>query len=412
MVVPLRIGLISQWYEPESGGGAIPGVLAEGLVKRGHEVRVLTGFPNYPQGRLYDGYRMSLRRRESIRGADVRRVPLLPGHGSSSVGRMLNYGSFALSAALASGHMRDVEGLWVYNSPPSVELPTSVVRRRARPRTVLHVMDLWPDSLRATGFMPDIQHSSRISGALDALVRRTYESADIVAFITPTVGRLLQERGVDKEKLAYVPLWADESVFYPADPPGTLRRELGLEGRFVLMYAGALGAPQGLDSLISACARLRDRPEFACVILGTGTAEGRLRRAASDLGCDNVHFVGSRPKSEMTDWMALGDLHLISLSRSPLTEATTPSKVQATLACGRPMLVAAAGDAVEVLRRSRAGWACAPGDVDGLELAIREAMDLGTFAMQTLGSRARKFYEDEFSVERGTARVERALGVA
>src|SRR2546427_8551044 len=147
----MQIGLLSQWYEPEPA--PMPSVLAHELEKRGHSVKVLTGFPNYPEGRIYDGNRISWRHDAAVSGVPVRRVALFPSHGRSAVGRLANYVSFAGTASLwGSGVFKGIEALWVYNSPPTVGLPTWVIKARYRPRIVLHIMDLWPESLLASGF--------------------------------------------------------------------------------------------------------------------------------------------------------------------------------------------------------------------------------------------------------------------
>ena len=144
----MRIGILSQWYEPESGGASIPGVLARGLSRRGHDVRVLTGFPNYPTGRIYPGYRQRARHQEVSGGVTVTRVPLLPNHDSSTAKRAANYGSFAVSASsLGLSEMRKLDALWVYNSPATISLPMWLLRYGAGVPVVLHNMDMWPDSV-------------------------------------------------------------------------------------------------------------------------------------------------------------------------------------------------------------------------------------------------------------------------
>jgi colanic acid biosynthesis glycosyl transferase WcaI len=408
----VRVGILSQWYDPEPGGPALPGVLARGLTTRGHDVQVITGFPNYPQGRIYDGYRMRRRRDEDIDGVAVRRVALYPAHGQRASRRFLNFTSFAASASVSGiGALRDVDVFWVYNSPATISAPARLAKLLMGKPHVLHVMDLWPDSITAAGFDAAVERKGPATTALDAWCRASYRWASSVAYITPGVGRVLRQRGVPAEKLRYIPVWADEEVFSPSHDD-RLRVKLGLEGKTVLLYAGALGAIQGLDTLLAACDRVRDVEDFHCVIAGGGAEEAALRAEAARLQLSNVTFLGQIAKPEMTEVMALGDVHLVSLSRHPLSEITLPSKIQATLASGRPALVAVDGDAAAVAEQSGAGIPVTPGDPQAMERAIRHVCSLGRGALAQMGERGRTYYEENFALEIALDRIEEALVTA
>jgi glycosyltransferase involved in cell wall biosynthesis len=406
----VRIGLLSQWFEPEPGPPSIPAVLGRELVSRGHRVRVLTGFPNYPTGRVYDGYHLRRRTDGVDGGLSTRRVALYPSHDGSTLGRVLNYGSFALSASVSgTSWMKGVEGLWIYNSPPTIGVPTWLIKARYRPRVVMHVMDLWPESVQASGFGRLLESRPMLAHALDAWLDKTYEVADAIACSSIAQVDLLAERGVPREKLSVVHVWPDESVFRPAPRDEALVSELGLTGKFVLMYAGTLGNAQGLDTLIEACASLGDRPEFQCVIAGGGVAEDRLRARAAELGLSNVSFLGRWPSSDMTRLMAIGDVHLVSLSDDPLGAIAMPSKIQAILASGRPIIVAARGQAADVAIASAAGWTCPPGDVEALVRTILGALGTPRERLAELGQNGITYYRQNFSVTTGVDKVEALL---
>lgn len=404
----MRIGLFSQWYEPEPA--TIPSVLARELKRQGHSVKVLTGFPNFPEGRLYDGYHMKWRSDTIVAGVPVRRVALFPSHSGSILGRLANYGSFAVSAALSgSSWFRDIEGLWVSNSPPTVGLPTWLVKARYRPRVVMHIMDLWPESLRASGFGAATLRWPLLEPLLDRWLSMTYETADSIACTSQTQIELLAERGVSQEKLAYIPIWVDEAFFYPMARDETLAATLGVEDKTVLLYAGAIGEPQGLGTLIEACDSLRDEPSFHCLIAGSGTDELRLREQAKQKQLANVSFLGRWPIAGMARLMSVGDVHLVSLRSDALAEVAMPSKVPATLASAKPVIAAALGDAARVIGESGAGWTCHPGDSSQLEAAIRTALDASPSMLQAMGQRARQAYETEFAVNIGVSRIEELL---
>ena len=268
----LQVGILSQWYEPEPQ--PVPQVLARELRTRGHSVRVLTGFPNYPTGHVYDGYRVRWRSDQVVSGVPVRRVALYPSHDASRIGRLANYGSFAASAFLwGTGFLKDIDSLWVYNSPPTVGLPTWLIKARYRPRVILHIMDLWPESLIASGFGRSMVRSPFVESALDRWLHATYRTADVIACSSRRQMDILARRGVADDKLSYAPPWVDEGIFQPSAKDADLESRFGLAGKkLVLLYAGQLGEAQGLDVLIEACDRVRDLDCFHCLIAGSGVA--------------------------------------------------------------------------------------------------------------------------------------------
>ena len=404
----MRLGLLSQWYEPEPA--PIPSVLARVLSSHGHSVRVLTGFPNYPFGRLYDGYRIRWKSDSVLdHGISVRRVALYPSHTASVAGRLANYLSFATTASVfGSGFFNGIDAVWVSNSPPTVGLPTSIIKGRYRPRIVLHIMDLWPESLSASTF-GSILNGPGLSKALDIWLSATYHAADAVACSSRTQMDRLMARGVPTSKLSYVPIWVDEELFQPIQRDIELAVQLGVADKVVLLYVGALGEPQGLDPLIEVCSRFGENSKFHCLIAGTGLAEVRLRQRAEELRLTNVSFLGRWPLEDITRLMSIGDVHFVSLRPDPLAEVAMPSKLPATLACAKPVIVAARGEAAAVVARSGAGWVCAPGDVDDLQQAIEEALAAGDTKLRIIGQKAHAAYKAEFAVETGTRRIERLL---
>lgn len=403
----MRIGLLTQWFDPEPGPAALPGVLARGLQANGHSVQVLTGFPNYPSGKIADGYRLRRAMDETSDGVAVRRVALFPSHDGSAVHRSLNYASFGLSALVSGlGVLRGLDALWVNYSPITVAWPMWAARYGLRVPTVAHVLDLWPDTVLAGGFAGGRAYRSA-EKLLEMWCRGMYRAADSVAYISPGVGETLRSRGVPENKLAYVPMWADEAIFRPSYE--NLRANLGLApDAVVLLYAGALGEAQGLETLIEACARVTDL-RFVCVIAGSGTAEAALRDRAAQLGADNVRFVGRLPQSEMTKLMATGDINFVGLRAHPLSAVTMPSKTQAAMASGRVVLAAADGDVGRVVRDSGVGWAVPSGDVAGIVDAIGAACRIGRSGLHTLGAQSRAYYERTFSVDQGVQRTEALL---
>jgi len=407
----MRIGILSQWFDPEPGPASLPGVLARGLVDRGHDVQVVTGFPNYPTGLLDSRYRMSRRLDERIGVVDVRRVALYPSHDGSVAGRLANYASFGASAVASGiGAFRGMDAIWVYASPITVSWPLWATRLTMGIPTVAHALDLWPDTLAVSGFDHGGLGTRPTRALLSGWSRLMYRSSTTVAYISPGVGDVLAARGVPAGRLAYVPLWADEQIYRPGGPD--LRARLGIPAdAVVLLYAGPRGTAQGLESLVDAAAAVRDA-KFVCLIAGSGSAAGALvdRVRRSDGG--HIRFLGRLPQIRMTELMATADICYIGLRRHPLSEITMPSKTQAALAAGRAVLAAARGDVARVVRESRAGWAVDPDDAAAIADRIRYASTLGRSGLAALGRNGRDYYDRNFSIRHGVQRIEDLLADA
>ena len=404
----MRIGIFTQWYEPEPGPAALCSVAARALAKRGHEVHVLTGFPNYPSGRIADGYQQRPRVRERSGGVNVVRVPLVPSHDKSAMRRVANYASFGLSAAvLGVPGLPALDAVWVNYSPVTLALPMWVQQLLRGTPTVCDVGDLWPDTMQVSGLNGAAKLNGRATRLVGWWCNAMYASSDMVTYISPGVGELLAARGVPRERLQYLPKPADERIFHPGGI--SLRPSLGIdEDAVVVSYAGAMGAAQGLETLLEASA-LVDDPRLIVLLAGSGTRQEQLKRRAAELGLANVRFLGRLPQDQMTDLMATSDAAYVSLADHPLSAVTMPSKTQATLASGRAVLAAASGDLANLVASGQLGFVARPGDIESIAVALKAAVSAGRGELARIGEVARARYVAEFSVEHTTTRLEAVL---
>lgn len=403
----MRVGVLSQWFEPEPGPAALPAVLARGLASRGHDVQVVTGFPNYPTGKIADGYQIRRAVDETIDGVSVRRVALYPNHGARVAGRLANYGSFGLSAlASGLGPLRDCDAVWVNYSPITIAAPMLTARHAFGVPMVTHVLDLWPDTMFASGFGGNGKASTIVRSLLNSWCSAMYSASESVAYISPSVGGVLEQRGVSTDKLHYVPMWANEDIFHISER--TLRAELGIsEDSIVLLYAGAMGPAQGLETLLQAIDQVDD-PRLVCLIAGSGISESSLRQHAARSNRD-IRFLGRMPPESMTALMATADVAYIGLRAHRHSNETMPSKTQATLAAGRAALVAADGDVRTVLIESGAGIPAAPGSPDSVATALRLALSEGRTKLACRGAKGRDYYERTFSLDTALVTIESLL---
>jgi glycosyltransferase involved in cell wall biosynthesis len=407
----MRIGVLSQWYAPETGGGSVPGVLARSLAERGHEVQVVTGFPNYPTGQIAPGYQIQ-RKLDECDGprVAVRRVALYPNHGQTTVKRFLNYSSFALSAATSGMRkLRNVDAIWVYNSPATVGLPSILASTFRGPPHLMHVMDLWPDSILLSGLVdrPTYEVMARV---LESWSELTYRQASAIACTSRGTIDLLVQRGVPENKLHYIPVWTDESVYFPAPYDEELAEQLGVCDRFTLLYAGSLGRAQGLDDFLKVCGRLRDVDELRILIVGSGVLDSQLRKQAEEMKLQNVRFLGQLPAAEMGRLLSISDLNLVSLRKDDLLASIAlPSKLPGILASAHAVLAWATGEVARIINDSGAGIVVAPGDAGGLETAVRSAVTSGKASMACLGAKGRSYYQTHLSLESCVDAIENLL---
>ncbi len=398
----MRVWMLTQWFDPEP---TFKGMLfARELQRRGHEVEVITGFPNYPGGTVYDGYRVRAYQREVVDGIVVHRVPLYPSHDSSAVRRLANYASFAVSSALKmlSGRRPDV--VYVYHPPGTVALPAAVARLVRGVPFVYDVQDLWPDTLSATGMLPE----GGVLGAVGRVMDLTYRLAAHVVVLSPGFRDRMVARGVPAPKVSVIENWCDESQIALPDRAAA-RSSLGLDGTFAVVFAGTMGSAQALDTVLDAARLLRDEPDVRFVMVGAGIEVERLRARVDAEQLGNVHFLPRRPVSEIGEVLSAADALLVHLRDDPLFSITIPSKTQAYLHAGRPVLMGVRGDAAALVEAAGAGMAFAPQQAPALADAVRRLRDLPQVEREEMGRRGARYYAEHLSLEVGAERFATVL---
>jgi colanic acid biosynthesis glycosyl transferase WcaI len=348
----MRILILSQYYDPEPVPK--PGELARELRERGHEVEAITGLPNYPDGELYDGYRLSLLRRNSIDGVKVVRTFEVPYHGRSAIRRLINYGSFVLSAPVGALFVGRADVMYVWHPPLTVGLAAWLISRMRGIPFVYDVQDIWPESAVLAGMLRD----GWMTRAMARLERFIYGRAAHVLVVTPGARENLIAKGVPPEKVSVMHHWIDEAIFttVPDEEREALRERHGWSGFFVVLFAGNMGLVQGLDSVIRAAAHLEPADRILVSFVGDGTDKKNLQRLARELGVERrVQFIDRQPMSEMPRYMTAADALLVHLRRTQLSQYIIPTKTLAYLAAGRPIVMATDGAAADLVTEAGAG---------------------------------------------------------
>ena len=390
-----RLILLTQWFDPEP---TFKGLLfARALHDRGYDVEVVTGFPNYPGGKVYDGYRIRPIQRETEGGIAITRLALYPSHDNRALRRIANYLSFCLSVFLYLTFVaRRVDILYAYHPPLTVGLAAAMAKLFRRTPTVLDVQDLWPDTLSATG-MIDASLPLRIVGAVCDWV---YARITHIVVLSPGFKRLLIERGVPAEKITKIYNWADEGAIMEA---GETRPALMPDdGRFRLLFAGNMGLAQNLGVVLDAAkivAATNDRLDFC--FLGGGLETARISQRAKEEELSCVHFFPKVSMAEVGGYLYAADCLLVNLRPDPLFEVTIPSKTQAYMSAGRPIIIAVAGDAATLVEEAKAGIAVPPGDAQALAAAVLKMASLDKDTRAAMANAARDYYNTHLSLRCG-----------
>lgn len=396
----MRILLLTQWYPPEPQ--TVVSDVAESLRDYGHDVAVLTGFPNYPSGKLYPGYRLKAFQRETIHDVPVIRVPLFPDHSRSGVKRAMNFLSFASSAALFGPWLAPrVDAIYVIHPPLTIGIPAGVLSRLRGVPFVYEIQDMWPETLRATGMV----HSQRVLGLLDWYAKRVYRRAAAIRVISPGFRDNLVAKGVPADKIHVISNWVDTEFYRPVEPDPSLAVQTGMAGRFNVMYAGTIGLAQGLETILDAASLLGDLSEVQFVLVGDGADLERLQQRARSRGLKNVRFLGRYPAEEMSRLYALADVLLLHLRDDPLFRITIPHKVFAYMANAKPVLVAAHGDVAAVVESAGAGFSCLPSNPQAMADATRRFCAMPESNRRALGDNARRAACQSYARGPLTARI-------
>ena len=405
----MKILLLTQFYWPETRSAPTNlAAVSEYLQSKGHEVVVITGFPNHPVGRVYDGYKQSWRCWDDVRGVRVLRLPLFTDHSLSVAKRALHYASFALSSATIGGWLTrkfKADALFVYLPPLTNWLPIRVLRMIHRIPAMYWVTDLWPEALVAVGARIKPWKRRAIQSLDDAVNRQ----AALICVNSPGLKKKLIEKEVSPDRVEVIEDWADESLFFPTEPDLRLAKKYGLARKFNIIYGGTLGPAQGLGTVLEAAELLDDLPDLQFVLIGGGEEAPNLMQSAEKRKISNVIFIDRRPMKEIHRFFALGDVLLTHLNPDPLFELQIPSKTMAYLACGRPVLCGISGAAAEVVEDAGAGLCCKPGDAQSMADAARTLYALTSEEREEFGKRGRATYLRKYTRAVQAAKIESLL---
>lgn len=383
--VKKKILVICQYYKPEPFRISD---ICEEMVRRGHEVQVVTGYPNYPEGILYEGYGKGKHIDEVINGVKVHRCYTVPRQ-TGTVKRMMNYYSYAVSSVkyvlskgcvASNGTSFDVV-FCNQLSPVMMAYAAIAYKKKHKIPIVMYCLDLWPESLIAGG----ITRKSVIYKYYCCVSKQIYRQMNKILITSRMFSNyLMDEFGIKKEKIEYLPQYA-EGIFEKISP----KKE---DGTFNFMFAGNIGVVQSVETVIKAAKILKNKP-VRFHIVGGGTNLERLQKMSENM--KNVIFYGRRPLEEMPEFYAKADAMLITLAADPVLSLTLPGKVQSYMAVGKPIIGAINGETKSIIEEAQCGFCGKADDADELAENIRRFINDNTNRI-LMGQNARKFYEENF----------------
>jgi colanic acid biosynthesis glycosyl transferase WcaI len=403
----VRILYVSQYFPPEIGAPSVRvHELARMWVEQGHEVTVLTGFPNHPTGIVHRQYRGKLRRltmRESIDGIDVVRTWLLPLPNRKASERVLNYASFCVSAALRGMFLKKYDVVIATSPQLLVGLAGWFIARLSGAKFVFEVRDLWPESLIGTGVSDT---SSMLYRSLLKISTTLYEHADHVVAVTPAFKKyMVKEFGCSPAKISVVPNGVDVEWFEEARKSYVPHRGK----KFVVSFIGTIGNAHGVETILRAAEMLREsHSDVVFRIVGEGAERQRIQTLIEHGDLPNVQLMPQQARANVPGLIWDSDVCLVLLKGAEIFKTVIPTKLLEFMACGRAVVLGVEGQALEILREAKAGLAIPPEDAEALASAVLSLKAYPEWR-EKFGENGRRYIERELSRRRTATEYERIL---
>ena len=409
----MKILYVSQYFPPEMGAPAArASELAQHWARAGHNVSVLTGFPNHPTGVVPPEWRSRLRHltyHEKIAEVDVFRTWLWPLPNRKAHERMRNYASFCISAALRGLTIPRPDVIIASSPQLLVGLSGWWIAFLKHVPFVFEVRDLWPESLTAVGVGDE---NSLLHHALAAVAKFLYQRSDRIVVVTPAFKEhLMRHWRIPAEKIAVVENGVETDLFAPAPAAANnaLRRELGADGKFLVCYIGTMGMAHGLETLLEAAHQLQHQNSTAQFLLvGEGAEKGRIKTLAQSRGLTNLRFLDQQPHEKIPAFISASDACLVLLKKTDVFKTVIPTKMLEFMSCARPVILGVDGQARQIVDEAGAGFFIEPENAQELVNAINRLSanrELG----EAFGKKGREYILQYFSRNRMAKKYIQAL---
>ena len=388
----MNILIVTQNYWPENFR---INDLAGKLHNIGHNVTVLTGLPNYPEGKLYRGYKWRIIK-ETHQGINIIRIPLILRGKANNLRLFLNYSSFAIFASILAPFLirKDVDLIFVYGgSPITKTIPALLLKKLLNAPVFLWVLDLWPESV----FVNDRMASKSLFKAIEVMTLWIYKHCDLILLQSKLMKKHVMNYAVNPEKLVYFPAWAEDIFLQPVTDFSDQNLLDNLPKGFYITFAGNIGYGQDMETIVDAVENLKNLKSIHWLFLGYGSKSAWLKHTVDERKLqDNVHIIGNRPLETMPMYYQFSNVLLASLKKERIYALTLPGKIQSYMASAKPIIAMIDGESARVIEESQSGIAVASEDTQGLIDAIKKIHKMSPQELENMGKNGKKYYLENF----------------
>ena len=388
----MKFLVLTQYFAPEIGASQVRlASFCRELAQAGHSVEIVTAMPHHPVGRIFPGYENQFYRREDWEGIPLHRVWLYAANGSNFK-RILGYGSFALTCLFGLARASKPDFIFVDSPPPFLGVPGWLAAKWWRVPLIFNVADLWPDSVRDLGILGD---GLALKFAY-WLERWIYRHSDVVTAVTEGIhSTLLEAKGLPLEKVLFLPNGVDTDLFQPQPPDEIFKDNLGLAGKRVILYAGNHGYAGAVEQILYAANLLREDPSVHFLLIGEGSEKAKLMEMAERMSLPNLTFLGQVPLESMPAFLSISEIAVITLRKSQVMAGARPAKSFVMMAAGKPIALAAEGEAARLIESAGSGLVVPFEDHEALTGAIVSLLRDPAGAAE-MGRNGRKFVIENF----------------
>ena len=385
----MKILVVTQYFWPENFR---INDICEGFKEQGHEVEVLTGLPNYPEGKIYDGYSIFNKGIKEYKGIRIRRVPMIPRGKDSSFKLALNYLSFMISASIGIIPLifKKYDKIFVFQvSPITTAIPAILLAKIKNISSYIYVQDLWPETLYS---IVNISNN-KVKKVMKNICNWIYSKFDNILIASKGYEKILINNNIYHKKIKYFPQWAED--FYSIN-------ELNIKNienkKFIVTFAGNIGKAQSVNTIIEAANLAKENKEIIWRIIGDGSEFDNVKKLVEKYSLDEtVELLGRKPATDMPKYFSVSDGLIVTLKNEEILKVTLPAKIQSYMAAGKPIIAAISGEGNRIIEESNSGLVGEAEDYISLYNNVINLYNLDLNEREKLGYNGLKFFENNFT---------------
>lgn len=385
----MKILVITQYFWPENFR---INDICEGFKEQGHEVDVLTGLPNYPEGKIYEGYSFLNKGAKEHNGIRIIRVPMIARGKDNSVKLALNYISFMLSSSIRIVPLifKKYDKVFVFQvSPITTAIPAILLSKIKKVPSYIYVQDLWPETLYS---IINISNN-RVRKVMGNICNWIYNKFDTILIASKGYEKILIENKIDNNKIKYFPQWAEDFYTYEV-----VSKEIKSEKKFVVTFAGNIGKAQSVKTIIEAANLAKENNEIMWRIIGDGSEFNNIKSLVDKYSLsETVELLGRKPATDMPKYFSESDALIVTLKNEEILKVTLPAKIQSYMAVGKPIVAAISGEGNRVIKESNSGLVGEAEDYVSLYKNVINLSNLNKDERMQMGYNGFKFFESNFT---------------